>query len=127
MSSLRQPAAGLQWGASPTTRKARPTSTARIYQIGRRICHNCIHASRCSLSSGSPLPIFHCEEFECADSASAEVGHGDGGVTAVLSWSARSVPARSQAYTGLCSDCAHRSDCMFANAEGGVWHCEEYE
>jgi hypothetical protein len=107
--------------------KARTTSTAQVHHIGRRICRNCIHATGCSLSADATLPIFHCEEFECSEPAAAEVDNRDRGVTAPLSGWVRSVPERRQAYTGLCSDCAHRSDCMFANAEGGVWHCEEYE
>jgi hypothetical protein len=28
---------------------------------------------------------------------------------------------------GLCLNCAHRTTCKLPRAEGGVWHCEEYE
>jgi len=28
---------------------------------------------------------------------------------------------------GLCANCEHASHCGHAKAEGGVWHCEDYE
>ena len=30
-------------------------------------------------------------------------------------------------HKGLCVNCAHRHYCLFPRAEGGIWHCEEYE
>ena len=29
-------------------------------------------------------------------------------------------------YKGLCASCAHRENCLLPEAEGGVWHCEQY-
>jgi hypothetical protein len=30
-------------------------------------------------------------------------------------------------YKGLCASCQHNTECLHANAEEGVWHCEMFE
>ena len=30
-------------------------------------------------------------------------------------------------FVGLCGNCDERKTCIFAKAESGVWHCEEYK
>jgi len=44
-----------------------------------------------------------------SDRAGAEVRAGD-----------------SKEPSGLCATCAKRDTCLLPQAEGGVWHCEEY-
>ena len=94
------------------------------------ICTTCVHAGNCALSVAGRGPVFHCEEFECSglepseqDDWTDELSPGrppseDGD---------ESTPSTAPEYRGLCSDCAHRLFCMYADTEGGIWHCEEYD
>ncbi len=94
----------------------------------RDLCSTCRHIAACCFATVPERPVFHCEEFET----------GEGEAVAATSLAAGALPVfvlperpaeeeEAPAAQGLCSDCRHRPRCMYANAEGGVWHCEEYE
>lgn len=42
-------------------------------------------------------------------------------------FSVRHVDQKAVRQAGLCVNCEHVSRCGHAKAEGGVWHCEDYE
>ena len=90
------------------------------------LCTNCVNLDICSLAAGSGRHVFYCEEFTSGD-----------GVPPLTSQPVQS-PADSETvrggtrhdsaedYTGLCTTCRSRGDCVFSKHEGGMWHCEEY-
>jgi len=101
------------------------------------ICTTCVHAGDCALSVAGRGPVFHCEEFECSglepsevEDRTDELSSGEDR-TGELSSSRPSPEDEDEStapeYRGLCSDCAHRLFCMYADTEGGIWHCEEYD
>jgi hypothetical protein len=44
-----------------------------------------------------------------------------------LSMARRAAEEGAAKYAGLCVNCEHRRTCGHPKAEGGVWHCENYE
>ncbi len=91
------------------------------------ICATCVYAGDCALAVGDRGPVFHCEEFECNGLEPSEqedrVSEPSLGGSSPQYDDESSTPQ----YRGLCSDCAHRLFCMYADVEGGIWHCEEYD
>jgi NADH-quinone oxidoreductase subunit E len=94
----------------------------------RGICDSCKHARDCALAPQSGLKVFHCEEFEIDESE--PVRSSEAAAIARSTFQPQSLEAAGNGlpeHRGLCSDCASRLCCALAEAEGGVWHCEEYD
>jgi hypothetical protein len=87
------------------------------------ICSACRNANTCTYPVDPRRPVFYCEEFEVDVPAAA----GAGAPSSAASTLAPSMnEGGSNAWKGLCSDCANGSTCTFPKTDGGVWHCEEY-
>ena len=87
------------------------------------LCSTCRHASTCTLPRDPERPSFYCEEFEI-ESVPARRKPEEDKPRPAVSFVA---PEESDSLIGLCYDCENRQTCAFPKAEGGVWHCEEYE
>lgn len=86
-------------------------------RLPQGLCTSCMHAQTCMYLKKQELPVFHCEEFEIAPVS----GHKYREATL------QSTPSERQTrYRGLCSNCENRETCIYADTEGGVWHCEMY-
>lgn len=85
---------------------------------GISLCSSCTYSPDCSLRVQADAPIYDCEEFSPTGKS-------------VPSMQAARTVANTQSNgsekLGLCSTCAWLETCTFIRAEGGVWHCEEYE
>ena len=94
---------------------AQSSSVARPY---RDLCSTCNHAEICGTRSTPQRPIFFCELFEVFSAPPA-----------VTPAAAAELPGRQDVgkYRGLCVNCENRGTCALPKAEGGVWHCEEYQ
>ena len=90
----------------------------------RGLCSTCKNASFCAFPRDPDKPVFYCEEFEIEKPAPRRTTR-------------KERPQATESYVtegkdttksiGLCSDCDNRQTCVFPKAEGGVWHCEEYQ
>jgi hypothetical protein len=88
------------------------------------ICSTCNQMDICTSRATWIGPVHHCEEFD-------DSGHGSKQqkMKAATHRPAAEVArsATGSARRGLCVNCLHRDDCALPVAEGGIWHCEEYE
>jgi len=82
------------------------------------LCMTCNHAQNCMYRKNKPEPVVECEEFD-----GYAISPGAGFVSESLSQEKKS----DSRFKGLCVNCAKRETCTFPKAEGGVWHCEDYE
>jgi hypothetical protein len=63
-------------------------------------------------------PIYECEEY---------VSTGKTVPTMPSMKTVANTRSNGSEKLGLCSTCVWVETCTFIRAEGGVWHCEEYE
>jgi hypothetical protein len=91
------------------------------------ICEDCKHRLLCRNRQARPHPIWHCDEFEPAQSLHVS------STTAPIGLTPSVVPVEFYEEElvceaeGLCRTCVHRDTCTFRTPVGGVWHCEEFE
>ena len=94
---------------------------------GSGLCATCVDTGTCTFPRRESEPVLFCEEFD---------GGEQNTVGAPVEVVAPSATVRAQAMCktepsaklrGLCGTCDKRATCMFPKAEGGVWHCEEFE
>ncbi len=91
------------------------------------LCMTCAHVSTCTFLRRDTPPVLCCEEFD------GRQEHRSGATADVMAQSATVhtqatyVRERSSKFKGLCATCEKRKLCTFPRAEGGVWHCEEFE
>ena len=83
------------------------------------LCITCRYYDSCMYVKSGTRPVYHCEEFEerpvRAAGEKAHPGTPPGKVQ-------KEVPV----FQGLCKNCGNRMNCMNANPERIIWHCEEY-
>jgi len=85
------------------------------------ICATCGYVDICTSRATWQGPVFHCEEFDDqVQLQGTRAPRQRVGTTQLAS----AVPVER---VGLCINCAHENTCGLRRAEGGVWHCEEYE
>jgi hypothetical protein len=99
-----------------------PGTVRGVDQLG--LCYTCNTVKTCTGRKTWVGPVLHCEEFSDFDGSLTQP------VPAAAPTSVGTTGSTEQAAsprTGLCVNCAHRDDCGFPAAEGGTWHCEEYE
>ena len=91
-----------------------PSSALRPAFPEGSICSTCRDGATCAHRAASPRAIQYCEDFDVEASApvSPSLAAPDPAASPLL---------------GLCSTCDHRDGCVFANVEGGVWACEQFE
>ncbi|MCU0915586.1 MAG: hypothetical protein MUC88_13620 [Planctomycetes bacterium] len=82
------------------------------------LCSTCNSSPVCLRRKGIRHPVLLCEEFD--DSTEREEEQDQ---PAAVIEGEEDPPER---VTGLCRNCRNRESCMFQDAPGGVWHCEEY-
>ncbi len=91
------------------------------------LCTTCVHVGTCTFLRRDTPPVLFCEEFD------GQQEHHSGATAEVMAQSttvhtqARFQCERSSKFKGLCATCEKRERCTFPRAEGGVWHCEEFE
>ena len=94
---------------------------------GSGLCMTCVHTRTCTFPRREAQPVLNCEEFD---------GGEQNAVGTPAEVVAPSVTIRAQTMCktepsarlrGLCGTCEKRATCTFPKAEGGVWHCEEFE
>ncbi len=104
-------------GCAPVERRAESSG----------LCMTCVHVGTCTFLRRDTPPVLFCEEFdgqqEHRSGASAEVM----AQSVTVHTQATYMPERSSKFNGLCATCEKRELCTFPKAEGGVWHCEEFE
>jgi hypothetical protein len=83
------------------------------------ICSTCNFMESCTKRRTWIGPVHHCEEFD--DHAEAPSR------PARLEVVTADEPEIDDGLAGICVNCAHRGTCTLPKAEGGIWHCEEYE
>jgi len=93
------------------------------------ICSACDHLSTCRLHKVEGMPVFFCEEFECASeppqTERVEVYALPGSYADEFSVSK---PENARfSYAGLCRSCMHLTTCMHLKPGGGTWACATYE
>lgn len=94
---------------------ARPPSQHR-----QGLCTTCRHNNACALTLSS-APVWSCAEFDDGSSVRQGVVAAAPVEQPPQASSQRALPR------GLCANCANLSTCLLPKADGGVWHCEEYQ
>jgi hypothetical protein len=79
------------------------------------LCSTCRLSATCTFPRQAGRPIRFCDEFEGEQKVEA----------AKPQTSAKKVIVND--LKGLCRLCDKAATCTFPKAEGGVWHCDEYE
>ena len=74
----------------------------------RELCKTCLHLTTCNRCNEYDLPIVYCERY-LSDSSSP--------------FNSYIMPELK----GLCKNCRNRYTCIIMKAEGGVWHCNDYQ
>ncbi len=106
-------------------RNARAPVERRAENSG--LCTTCVHVRTCTFLRRDTPPVLFCEEFD------GQEKHSSGATAEVMAQSttvhtqATYLRERSSKFKGLCATCENRELCTFPKAEGGVWHCEEFE
>lgn len=85
------------------------------------LCANCSNADHCSYARNARKPVQYCEMY---DGYSEEPARAD--LSEVLRPDPADLRPEMPHSKGLCVNCANRETCVWAQREGGVWHCEEY-
>lgn len=89
------------------------------------LCETCNNSPSC-FHHARRGPALFCEMFD--DYVAPDVilaGRATG--SAARPFSVRHADQTPVREAGLCVNCEHVSRCGHAKAEGGVWHCEDYE
>ena len=91
------------------------------------LCVTCIHERDCTFPRRESQPVLFCEEFDgyVKGTSSAAVKAGPPPCTGHAEGMHGS--EHSSEFKGLCATCEKRDVCTFPKAEGGIWHCEEFE
>jgi hypothetical protein len=89
------------------------------------LCLACDKAATC-LQRESKAPVLYCEMFVGTVQSSAGMAGLDLDREIATAADAGHRDENSVKYTGLCVNCERRADCAKVEANGGVWHCEEY-
>ncbi len=101
-------------------------SIARIIETGTRgLCSTCNNSATCALRLRRGFDALYCEMFDDYVPPMTEVI--DEVKLGSLQTGAGSEKTVSTPLKGLCVNCKNRETCGYPKAEGGVWHCEEYE
>lgn len=83
------------------------------------ICSTCNFVETCASRRTWIGPVHHCEEFDDSE--------GKPSRPPSLSVVKADEPEANVGAIGICVNCVHRETCTLPKAEGGIWHCEEYE
>lgn len=91
------------------------------------LCTFCDVAAGCALIEPAGMPVLECEEFRVVRPQGRVAQEKD----ALDAKSAEATRSERRDDTdwrekGLCGNCAIYDTCPFSQAEGGIWHCEEY-
>jgi hypothetical protein len=89
------------------------------------LCLTCNKAATC-LQRESKAPVLYCEMFVGIVHSSAGMSGFDLEKENIVAADAGQPDETSIKYTGLCVNCEKRTSCTRIEANGGVWHCEEY-
>jgi hypothetical protein len=71
--------------------------------------------------------VFFCEEFDGEEENVAGTAAEVISPSTTVHAQAMCRAGPSPEPRGLCGTCEKRATCTFPKAEGGVWHCEEFE
>jgi hypothetical protein len=89
------------------------------------LCLTCNKAVTC-VQRESKAPVLYCEMFVGTVHSSAGMSGLDLDKEITVAADAEKPEETSIKYTGLCVNCEKRTGCARIEANGGVWHCEEY-
>ncbi len=89
------------------------------------LCLACNKAVTC-IQRESKTPVLYCEMFVGIVHSSAGMSGLDLDKEITVAADAEKPDEASIKYTGLCVNCEKRTGCARIEANGGVWHCEEY-
>ena len=93
-------------------------SVAEVRSVG--LCSTCNNRPDCVYRLSRGVDAQYCEMFDCSNGASrAQTEASDAGM--------KPQAKEQTSLKGLCVNCDNRDTCTLPKAEGGVWHCEEYE
>ena len=107
--------AGTQTKKHPAPQSTEPKT------VFKGLCANCNNAGHCSYAKNARKPVMYCEMHDSYAPAPAQADLSE--VLRPDPADLRPVLPKSK---GLCVNCANREDCVYAQREGGVWHCEMY-
>lgn len=85
------------------------------------LCSTCNSVDICTSRRNWSGPVHYCEEFDDHVETQARSERP------VAMARDAPEPEITSGLSGLCVNCNHRVTCAFPKAEGGVWHCNEYE
>jgi hypothetical protein len=92
------------------------------------ICSACDDFAICKLRRKNQKPIFFCEEFKSAVSASRRDGPTVSASNPTETDTVIEKPEGCRSsYVGLCRTCKKLLTCTFTKPGGGTWHCPAYE
>jgi hypothetical protein len=100
-----------------TTRTADKKS--QVLELGG-LCLNCSTAETCMYTKNGKA-VHHCEEFDAVANVTSTMLRQPIRVASSIS------PKDPTGLKGLCVNCDHHANCLHAKAQGGVWHCEDYQ
>ena len=94
------------------------SASTPIKQLG--ICSTCKHVERCLFVRAAHQPIWFCEEFD-------EQGGEERGSPKKATRQPMAAPVNGEARSsGICDDCAERSDCEKRIPGEAVTECADY-
>lgn len=79
------------------------------------LCKTCSNAATCTFPREAGRPVRFCDEFDGEEKVE------------VVKPKVEVKKTTLNDLKGLCRLCDRAESCTFPKAEGGVWHCEEYE
>jgi hypothetical protein len=83
------------------------------------LCSTCINAGFCINLKARQRGAVQCELFDHGGSPAIDLDR-------IPSMAMLAAENKYEACLGLCSTCDLAKECMMAQPQGGVWHCEEY-
>ena len=105
--------------------KERYYQTADLRGLG--ICATCNYVESCTQRKTWKGPVMFCEEFDDRVALVQKKPADTAKDTDNTNPGTQEVTGCASKHRGLCLNCLHRDACTLPRAEGGVWHCEEYE
>lgn len=107
--------------AAAATKKREASTPAKPKVEFKGLCANCNNAEHCAYARNAKKPVMFCEMHDAYAPAPVQAD-----LSEVLRPDPADLRPELPASKGLCVNCAYREECVYAQREGGVWHCEMY-
>ena len=88
-------------------------------------CNNCVN---CNFRQNHNKIIWQCEEYDGSTIRQSKNNQIDKTGSEEIHINSKGTGKGNEViYKGLCVNCENRFTCIHGKAEGGVWHCENYQ